>query len=287
MQIRRLEEQLDTTLFERHSRGVRLTSTGVRLLEHAAGILKRVDVAFEDVRSAIEDPSGQVSIALPQSVAKFITVPLVKEVLRQWPKVRLQLVEMSTGYIPEQLVRGLVDLGITFATEDDVRIQFEHLLDEELVLAISTQQRTNFCDASALIEPSVDLCDISSLPMILPTIAHSLRRRIDEYLGKKNLSLNVVAEVNAIPELLSLAAAGVGSTILSFAAVKEYAEQGRLLSIKIRNPEMTRSIYSCRSSTLHMSNAAMKVHELLHRVIEDLTTSGTWPTKPREPLGNL
>ena len=270
---------MGAALFERHARGVKLTPTGDRLLVHVVEILKRVDVAYEDIRSAIEDPGGRVSIALPQSVAKFITVPLVQEVLVKWPKIRLQLVEMSTGYIPGQLLRGLIDIGITFGAEDDIRIQFKHLLDEELVLAASSQQLPGFHIASKRTNPGIDLHAIGSLPMILPTPAHSLRRRIDEYLRRENLSLNVVAEVNAVPELMALTQAGIGSTILSFAAVNEYVKKGQIVSLRIRNPEMTRAVYSCRSSTLPMSNAAAKVRDVLHRIIGELTSSGAWPSK--------
>ena len=278
VQIRQLEEQIGAALFERHARGVKLTPTGDRLLVHAVEILKRVDVAYEDIRSAFEDPGGRVSIALPQSVAKFITVPLVQEVLIKWPKIRLQLVEMSTGYIPDQLLRGLIDIGITFGAEDDIRIQFKHLLDEELVLAVSLQQLPGLHIASKRTNPVIDLHAIGALPMILPTPAHSLRRRIDDYLRQEKLSLNVVAEVNAVPELMALTRAGVGSTILSFAAVNDYVKKGQLVSLRIRNPEMTRAVYSCRSGTLPMSNAAAKVHDVLHRIIGELNASGAWPS---------
>lgn len=277
VQLKQLEEHLGAPLFERHARGVTLTAAGARFLVHAIGILRRVDVACEDVRSAIDEPSGRVSIALPQSVAKFVTVPLVQEVVRRWPKIRLQMVEMSTGYIPDQLLRGQIDIGVTFGVEDDVRMQFKHLIDEELVLVTSTSQLSSLHVSPGAIKQGVALDSIGLLPMILPTAAHSLRRRIEEYLSTENASLNVVAEVNAIPELIELAAAGVGSTILSFAAAHEHVSSGRLLTLRIKSPQMTRSIYSGRSATLPMSIAAIKVQDLLHKTIDDLVACGSWP----------
>lgn len=277
VQVKQLEEHLGTPLFDRHARGVTLTAAGDRFLVHAMGILRRVDVACEDVRSAVDEPSGRVSIALPQSVAKFVTVPLVQNVVRQWPKIRLQMVEMSTGYIPDQLLRGQIDIGVTFGTEDDARLQFSHLMDEELVLATSKHQLLNLRIPPAMLTDGVALESIHSLPMVLPTTAHSLRRRIEEYLSKESVSLNVVAEVNAIPELIELAVAGVGSTILSFAAINEHMTSGRLLALQIKSPKMTRSIYLGRSATLPMSIAAIKVQDLLHKTIDDLVASGAWP----------
>jgi DNA-binding transcriptional LysR family regulator len=281
VQVKQLEEHLGTPLFDRHARGVTLTAAGNRFLVHAVGILRRVDVACEDVRSAVDEPSGRVSVALAHSVAKFVTVPLVHQVVSQWPKIRLQMVEMSTGYIPDQLLRGQVDIGVTFGTEDDARLQFEHLMDEELVLATSERQLSSLGLASAMLSDGITLDAMASLPMILPTTAQSLRRRIEEYLSKDDVALKVAAEVNAIPELIELVVAGVGSTILSFAAVNEHATSGRLVALPIKSPQMTRSIYSARSATLPMSIAAIKVQELLHKTIGDLVACGAWPCRCR------
>lgn len=282
VQIRQLEEQLGATLFERHPRGVKLTAAGERLLEHVIEILRRVDIAYEDVRNAINEPSGPVSIALPQSVAKFITVPLVREVVEKWPKINLQLIEMSTGYIPDQILRGLVDIGITFGIEEDIRLQFTHLMDEELVLVMSKQQQSSLLGSSIKRDQAIILQDIQSLPVILPTTTHSLRRRINEYLAKEKILLNIIAEVNAIPDLIALAKAGIGATILSFAAVKEYVKSRQLVAISINHPKITRSIYSCRSGILPMSIAATKTHEQLHKTIDDLLVNGDWPTTVSE-----
>lgn len=277
LQVKQLEIHLGTSLFDRHARGVTLTSAGDRLLVHAVAILRLVDVACEDIRSAVDEPSGPVSLALPQSVAKFITVPLVQEVIRRWPKIQVQIIEMSTGYIPAQLLRGQIDIGVVFVSEDDARLQFKHIMDEELVLVTSVQQLAKQKSSVRNHNQSIDLRSIAPFPMILPTSAHSLRRRIEEYLLNEKTALNVIAEVNAIPELIELVVAGIGSTVLSYAAVKEHVMSSRLIALKIQNPQMTRSIYSCRSGIVPLSIAATRVRELLHEIMDALVASGKWP----------
>ncbi len=57
-QIRALEDELETKLFERTPRGMRLLPTGVRLLEHARGILNAVERARMDLRVGLpRDPA--------------------------------------------------------------------------------------------------------------------------------------------------------------------------------------------------------------------------------------
>lgn len=275
--IKQLEEQLGATLFDRHPRGVALTAVGERLLGHAVEILRRVDVAYDDVRQAVDQPSGRVAIALPQSVAKFVTVPLVQAVVRRWPLIQLQMVEMSSGYIPEQLLHGLVDIGMTFGTEDDARMRFMHVLQEELVFVTTARQLAQHHRGSAGSSAQMALQDVTRFPMVLPTTAQGLRRVVDSYMAAANLAPHIMVEVNTIHEILALVAAGIGSTILSFAAVSDLLESRQLLALPIVCPAMSRPIYACRSATLPMSIAATKVHEQLLATIRTLASSQHWP----------
>ena len=115
LQMRNLEESLGVRLFERTSRGVMVTAAGERLLAHALAMLERMEAAIEDVQGAADEPLGTVAVGLPLSVARYLATPLVRTVLARHPGIRLQLFEVSTGYIPEMLVKGQIDLGFTFA----------------------------------------------------------------------------------------------------------------------------------------------------------------------------
>ncbi|MHA7598338.1 LysR family transcriptional regulator [Alicycliphilus sp. T452] len=277
VQIKQLEEQLGAALFDRHPRGVALTAVGERLLGHAVEILRRVDVAYDDVRQAVDQPGGWVAIALPQSVAKFVTVPLVQAVVRQWPRIHLQMVEMSSGYIPQQLLHGLVDIGMTFGTEDDARMRFMHVLQEELAFVTTAQQLARHRGGPAGDATHMALHDAARFPMVLPTTTQSLRRVLDAYMAKAGVAPRIVVEVNTIHEILALVAAGIGSTILSFAAVHDMLAARQLLALPVGRPAMSRSIYACRSATLPMSIAATKVHEQLLATIVSLSSSQCWP----------
>ncbi|MCC7225618.1 MAG: LysR family transcriptional regulator [Burkholderiaceae bacterium] len=72
--LRQLEEQLGAVLFERTYRGVKLTMAGERFLSHAREIIKRVDVAVEDVREAVAEPTGRVALGMPQTVHSYASV---------------------------------------------------------------------------------------------------------------------------------------------------------------------------------------------------------------------
>lgn len=283
LQLKQLEERLGTGLFERHARGVSLTAAGERFLAHATDILRRMDAACEDVRSSAREPYGTVAIGMPQSVAKYLAVPLVRHVLTHWPKVRLQLIEMNSGYVPEELLRGRIDVGVMFGTQDDARLRYQHLLDEDLVLVAPPALAATLPRGARARKGTVTLEAVAALPIILPTQAHSLRLQIEEYLAHRGLTLRIIAEVNNIQTLADLARAGMGASILSYAAVREADESGQLAVLDIVEPRMHRPVYACQLATAPQTVAATKVQELLHRKAAELAATGAWPSSRRPP----
>lgn len=270
--MRNLEEDLGVVLLHRSARGVAPTAAGARLLAHAREILGRIDAARADVREDLNAPRGAVSLAMSMSMAKLLTVPLLRFSLKHWPGVYLKIIESSTGYIPGFVSSGHADLGLTFSDEASVDLRFQHLIDEELVVvsppaAKSRSAKKPAADLHAL--PAISLRALSELPLVLPGNPHSLRRLLDQYQQRERVEFRVIAEANAIPQLIELAQAGVAHTILSYEAVRQEAQRGEVVLRRIGASRLTRPVFLCRSDVLPLSMAAAAVADRLARIIAD------------------
>ncbi len=276
--IRNLEEDLGVVLLHRSARGVTPTAAGSRLLAHAREILGHIDAARADVREDINAPRGTVSLAMSMSMAKLLTVPLLRFSLAQWPGVYLKIIESSTGYIPGFVSSGHADLGLTFSDEASVDLRFQHLIDEELVVVSPPAAKPSKRAASDLAGlPSITLRALSALPLVLPGNPHSLRRLLDQYQQREQVQFRIIAEANAIPQLIELAQAGVASTILSYEAVRQEAARGLVVLRRIARPRLTRPVFLCRSDVLPLSMAAAAVADRVARII---TSAGPAATRP-------
>jgi DNA-binding transcriptional LysR family regulator len=127
--------------------------------------------------------------------------------------------------------------------------------------------------------PRIQVKDVAALPLILPAGLHGLRAQIESHAEARGVQLRVVAEVNAIPELIALASAGVGLTILSHAAVQSELEAGTLAGARIVAPAMWRQVFLCRSATLPASLAASAIWESMLRIARTLVDDGQWPAR--------
>jgi DNA-binding transcriptional LysR family regulator len=269
--IRNLEEDLGVVLLHRSARGVAPTTAGTRLLAHAREILGRIDAARADVREDLTAPRGTVSLAMSMSMAKLVAVPLLRFSLAHWPGVYLKIIESSTGYIPGFVSSGHADLGLTFSDDAAVDLRFQHLIDEELVVVSPPPPRNRakppVVELDAL--PTMGLQALAGLPLVLPGNPHSLRRLLDHYQQQEHAAFRVIAEANAIPQLIELVQAGLAHTILSYEAVRAEAMRGDVVLHRIKKPRMTRPVYLCRSDVLPLSMAASAVADQVSRIIVD------------------
>jgi len=73
-QVRALEAELRQELFLRNGRGVALTDAGKRLFDHSVAVLQLVSHAREDLGASRNEPVGRVTIGLPPSIARQLTL---------------------------------------------------------------------------------------------------------------------------------------------------------------------------------------------------------------------
>ena len=130
--IKSLEEELGTRLFDRSRQGMALTDSGVIFLEHARGIILQVNRAKESIRNFDDNPSGTVSIATPASVANVLSVPLFQVLKKNYPAIELNLDEGLTGNIRQAFDMGLFDIILELNSGGSDTLSVEPLIREDL-----------------------------------------------------------------------------------------------------------------------------------------------------------
>jgi len=110
--IQKLEAHVGTPLLVRNKRSVSLTEAGRVFLEEAYQWLKYEQVAIERTQHARDGRIGRLSIGFIGSAGYGFMPELVSEFRRQYPHVRLRLIEMTTKDQMEQLQRRYLDAGM-------------------------------------------------------------------------------------------------------------------------------------------------------------------------------
>ncbi|MFM2055381.1 MAG: hypothetical protein RL456_3418, partial [Pseudomonadota bacterium] len=148
-QVRALEIELRETLLLRNGRGVALTDAGQRLFEHSLAILHRVSLARDDLALHRGEPVGRITIGLPPTIGRQLTLPLIDGFQRRMPRARLSVVEGLSSHIVEWITTTRVDLGLLYNPESQPNLEVTPLLEEPLCLVERADPATGGAGARA------------------------------------------------------------------------------------------------------------------------------------------
>jgi LysR family nitrogen assimilation transcriptional regulator len=258
--LKQLEAELGVALFDRTPTGIRPTDAGAMVADRARAILRLVDNLALEARAATHEPAGEVFIGLPTTMALHLTVPLVKAVRSQFPKVSLRVSEGMSGHIQEWVLSGRLDLAILYTDDAIDGLSIEKITDEDLFL-ISRHDPAK----AALDLPFHELADY---PLVLPGPSHGLRRSIEKVRQTTSTLLDIAVEIDSLPHLKRLAIEGELHTILPQAACRDEIRLGQLCARRIVGPNLRRPIALARPSHRPNSLAAQNIRELLKGLVQ-------------------
>ena len=110
-----LESELEQELVTRGPKGIVLTEAGSILYRHAEAILRHVEFAKRDAMSALNVPSGRVSIGFPITLARILSYELFTRVRDAYPQILLHSPMATVALLRERLVNGRLDIAVLFA----------------------------------------------------------------------------------------------------------------------------------------------------------------------------
>lgn len=266
-QMANLEAELNTRLFDRSVQGVKPTPAGDVLYRHAKSLLKQ----FEDIRVAVsqesERPSGRVAVGIPGSTAKILSVPLLGE-LACYEGILLEIVERPSADLVDLVAAGKLDIAIAVDAQPRRGAAITPLLLEELYVVAPAKEHGE--------KTAVGLAEMAAHPLILPSAPSTIRQRIEAALLDERLKYRLVCEVSATDMLVRLVAAGIGWTVLPWAAVADVMDQGAVCIAPISGRSLQRELSLCVSDTLPLSRAAETVRERMVAILDNLLASKTW-----------
>lgn len=210
-QIKLLEQELGTPLFQRSGKKTYLTSAGNILMEHA----QQVHHELAQARLKIGELSGlkRGRLRIGCSGNHLLTESLIS-FHQLYPDIELTVMELATDETHEGLLTNRLDLGVVFLPLEDEQLISRPLFDEELVCIISKHHKLAGI-------PQISLPELSDVPLILFQQKFLARQMLDQACRQAGIALRPVIELSTMDSQIRMAEQGVGATILpaSYAAI--------------------------------------------------------------------
>jgi LysR family hydrogen peroxide-inducible transcriptional activator len=223
-QIQALERRLGVQLFERSSRGVRLTPVGAQVVDRSRQVLRAVEELVHVASLHQGTIRGVLRVAAIPTIAPYLLPTLTRLIRNTWSEIRLELVEMQTQAVIEALDHGHCDMGLLAVPYDTGDMVTSTVADEPFFLAMPDDD----CLAR---EPSVDVSILRGLPMLLLEEGHCLRDHavaVCDLADGSGGDERQRSEVHAasLATLTQMVAAGMGYTLLPASALEVETRPG-------------------------------------------------------------
>ena len=258
-QIRRLEVELHRHLFYRHGRGISLTEDGQNFLLIAKSVLHQLELATQVKAARDTDLTGRFVLGLTPSLARILTVPVVRAFTARFPMAQLSIVEGLSRSLHEMILVERIDAAVLHDQAPSSLINIEPMLVDTLYL-ITPLGRPE--DARA----SIQFDKLAMLPMIFPSAPHPLRSIVEAQATKNGVKLNVAHDIDGIETILELVQEGFGHTVASAIVLKAGRWSQTLSAIPVTEPAMTTTL-SLATSLRHRPTA---LHRITLEIIREL-----------------
>lgn len=261
-QIRLLEVELRQNLLLRNGRGVTLTEAGRLMLEHGRGILHQVERAREDLGRARGALAGRVTVGLPPSLARLLTVPISRAFRQQLPGAALSITEGLSISMQEWLQNGRLDIALLYNPPTSSELETVHLMDEEL---FAVSPRT---DSSGDVAEPIALQALARQLLVVPSRPNALRMLLERQMADIGCQPRIAMEIDGVPAILDLVSEGVGYAVLPGHAVQTSAQPQRYLLHPITEPRVVGQVYLVTSAR----RASTLTQQAMVGLIRDLVT---------------
>ena len=216
--LRELEATLGSALFERHARGLRVTSAGEVMVRHGLVLLQHLERLSHDVTDLREGHTRHVRLCSSTAALNQFLPPLLARFAEQHPEIRVDLEEQVTTAVVAALREGRCDLGIFVegpSVDDLTPHVFAH---DELVLVLPHHHR--------LARPRKPLAfeTVLDQDLIGMNAGAALLQSLQSAAEERGMPLRLRMQVRSFDAVCHLVAAGLGISVLPRAAVEPLAQ---------------------------------------------------------------
>jgi molybdate transport repressor ModE-like protein len=261
-QLGELEDVLGAPLVDRLPRGIRLTSAGRVLAEHAARIFGIEQTAEAEIAALLGVRRGQLSVGASTTIGSYLVPRVFGAFQRQHPALRLDLQIGNTAVVHDLVRRNVVELGLTegFVIDDDLKTA---VFEQDDMVAITAP------GDPVLARAPLTARELVALPFVMRERGSGTREVIEAALAKKRLVVEPVMSLGSTEAVKNAVAARLGVAIVSRLALELELAGGSLVAIEVADLRIRRALHLVELHGKSRSPAASRFLELLGRTRSD------------------
>jgi len=260
-QIKALEEELGSPLFDRLGRRVTLTDAGRNFLPFAEQALAAMEQGQRAVQTGAE-PSGPLKVGIPESILTYRLPQVLRIYHRRFPHVELNFRPQWDDVLPVMLETGKLDMAVCMIdASPNPAIKSIRLRAERIFLLAHTShplagQRT--------VKPA----DLAGQTLLLTEGGCGYRLKLDRVMAMQNIRPGNVTEFSSVEAIKQCVAAGMGLGLLPAIVVARELRQHQLKALHWAGPSLDIATHILWHKDKWVSPAMAAFMELVREKLE-------------------
>lgn len=254
--IKRLEEELGETLFDRSSKSGMLTEAGRILYSYAQRMLNLRDEAKASVRELRGMYRGKLSIGANESTSLYLLPPLLLEYRELYPNIKIEVYRNVSERIPFEVLERNLDFGFLSYDPGHPSLQSIDVYTDELILVASPKH--HFSEKTF-----VTVKDLGTENFIAHNVKTPSRNRIFEMFTMNKTPLNISMELATLETIKDFVALNTGLAILPKLSLREELKSGKLIEIQVKGMKIEKTLKVVFRREKTLSHAAKSFLDIL------------------------
>jgi len=246
--IRKLEDSVGETLFDRAARDGSLTAAGTLLRDYALRLLalrREATSALDELKNL---ERGRLHLAANEYTSMYL-LPAVDAFRREFPHINVTVHRMLASHIQEELNLRTFEIGVISFRADPVQFRTIAVYGDSLAFIVSPNHPLAGVER-------VSITDLGKENFIAHNVTSPLRRKVIEAFQRYRTPLNMGIELPTIEAIKRFVAMGNGVALVPHLTVARELEAGTLVRVPVDELEMKRVLRLVHRRQATLSYAA-------------------------------
>ena len=260
MQIQKLEDELETKIFNRNKKPIQLTEIGKKIIEQAKIIVDESNRISDIVDQQKGFIGGDFKLGIIPTVMPTLLPIFLKTFIKKYPKVNLKIEELTTEEIVKKLTDGHIDVAIAATPLENENIKERVLYYEPFIGFIPSQHRL-------FNKTTIETDDLNIEDILLLEDGHCFKENVINLcstFGQKNQHFQLHS--GSFNTLIKLSKEGLGMTLLPYLQTLDLNDKDQLFLREFKEPAPAREV----SIIYHKSHLKIHLIEALKNTIDGL-----------------
>jgi DNA-binding transcriptional LysR family regulator len=248
-QVRQLEQELNTTLFERLGTRIALTTSGKIFTEYAEQILELRKRAQDTINELERVPRGEIVIAANEATCIYVLPQVFSQFKKRFPNVQILVDRAYGAHVVDAITDNLADFGITQLPVQEKKLQVVRIHSDEIVVLVPAGH-------PLAKRRSVTSSDLVGHPLLLPK-SGTTRSRLSVWLEPVEDEISISMELDSTEMIKRFVLAGLGISFLAASHCSEEVGEGKLAAVSLGPEPMIRRLGLIYRRDKALSKAAL------------------------------